>query len=574
MKRLDTLPKNSWLHKSSKLLLACFIFLVLLSMLNQSPWHQTMLHHYDGTAGHQETDWSLSADGHLVEENVELPYFLELEPDTTYAITTTLEYNGRWDVTPAAFFYAHHMFCRAYLDGQEIFALDDHSLEGDNSRSPGLAYIAAPLPRDCAGKEFRLEFVPSLDMDMEFELPVVRFGNYSTIMFSMLKEDIIFNLVTLIFAFIGIACILFSSVTLTGSEYREGLFIGIFSILFAIYNLTESSFNVYVIANPYYTYLLNYTTLSTMQLAFLAFMRERFSGRQRTICTSLIGLGTVVVLVEGFLHFTGRMDLRAFLPYIHALYFLEMAVVFVLLYFLKSRQQRKSLFLQLLPILVGMMMDAGVYYQHWALFPNDSAFTNMGVIVFLVIEIRRGWRNSLAIYTESIQCRQFQEMAYVDSLTGIGNRRAFDAAREKILGGVRDYRTLTVASVDVNDLKVANDTLGHAAGDYLIRTTANLLADFVAGCGNAFRTGGDEFVAFLYDVSPQEFEQRVDNVRNTIARLNQSSEVQLSVAMGHDTISDCSILEAIQLADQRMYEDKKRKKAEKNEPLRSQFSTP
>ena len=231
----------------------------------------------------------------ILEEHVELPYFLRLELEATYTLTTAPTYDGQWDVTPAAFFYAHHLFGKAFLDDQAIFSLDDRNREGVG-KSPGLTYIAAPLPRVCLDHEFRMEFSPALGSDIEYELPAVRFGNYSTIMFSMLHEDILFNLVTLLFAFIGIACILFDSVSLSGSEYQEGLFIVIFGILFAIYNLTESDFNVYVIANPYYTYLLNYASLSTIQIAFLAFIRERFQGKHRTICTGLIALGTVFVL--------------------------------------------------------------------------------------------------------------------------------------------------------------------------------------------------------------------------------------------------------------------------------------
>lgn len=577
MNRIGTSPFHNWLRKGGKLLLALIIFIMLLSLLNQSPWEDwesTMLHHHDGTTDHLETEWVLTSGEQVLQEQVDLPCFLKMEPDTTYTMTTTLSYSGQQDVTPAAFFYAQHMYCKAFLDGEEIFNLDDCCPKPRISKSPGLAYIAAPLPQDCMGKEFRLEFSPSLNIDMEYELPPVRFGNYSTIMFSMLKEDILFNLITLFFAFVGISCILFTSLTLKGSSYREGLFIGIFSLLFAIYNLTESDFNVYVIANPYYTYVLNYATLSSIQIAFLAFMRERFSGKQKTICTGLVMFSAAVVVLEAWLHASGRLDLREFLPCIQALYFLEIVAVFVLLHFLKPGTQRRGLLLQLLPILIGMVLDATVYYGHWANFRNDTTFTNAGVIIFLLFEIRHGWRSSLAIYTESIHCRHFQEMAYVDSLTGIGNRRAFDAACEKLQSGAKEYKTLTVASVDINNLKVANDTLGHAAGDYLIRSTANILSDFVAGCGNAFRTGGDEFVAFLYDVSPEEFDRRVEAGKAVIADLNQNSEVQLSLSLGCETISDRSILDAVRLADQRMYREKQRKKSEQNEPVRSAFLTP
>lgn len=80
-------------------------------------------------------------------------------------------------------------------------------------------------------------------------------------------------------------------------------------------------------------------------------------------------------------------------------------------------------------------------------------------------------------------------LAYSDQLTGIGNRRSFDTAFNdpELLSN-----TFGLLLIDIDNLKIVNDSLGHCAGDTQIATVARRLAT-LAGKNNAFRLGGDEF---------------------------------------------------------------------------------
>ena len=77
-------------------------------------------------------------------------------------------------------------------------------------------------------------------------------------------------------------------------------------------------------------------------------------------------------------------------------------------------------------------------------------------------------------------------------MTGIGNRAAFDRDAG-ILHAKRDTNTFAVAVFDVNNLKYTNDTYGHAAGDRLIKDTADSVKDAFSAIGRCYRIGGDEF---------------------------------------------------------------------------------
>jgi diguanylate cyclase (GGDEF)-like protein len=82
-----------------------------------------------------------------------------------------------------------------------------------------------------------------------------------------------------------------------------------------------------------------------------------------------------------------------------------------------------------------------------------------------------------------------------DPLTGLWTRDGFTRRATALL---RDERAVVVLA-DVDDFKHVNDTFGHAAGDALLKATADRLAHYTGTSGVAGRLGGDEFAAVLID---------------------------------------------------------------------------
>jgi diguanylate cyclase (GGDEF)-like protein len=97
------------------------------------------------------------------------------------------------------------------------------------------------------------------------------------------------------------------------------------------------------------------------------------------------------------------------------------------------------------------------------------------------------------------------KMAVLDPLTGLYNRRSGEQRlAEEIARSHRYARPLTVLLLDLNGLKAINDTLGHPAGDHLIKRFAELLQKAIRGSDVAVRMGGDEFLAVLPECKPAE----------------------------------------------------------------------
>lgn len=115
--------------------------------------------------------------------------------------------------------------------------------------------------------------------------------------------------------------------------------------------------------------------------------------------------------------------------------------------------------------------------------------------------------------------KQLGEEASVDELTGVLRRRAGMMALDREVA--RAHRSLSgamvLAFIDVDGLKGVNDTLGHAAGDDLIRTVATSLRSTLRTEDLVFRYGGDEFVCVLPDSDLQGAQRRLQDIHDGIA---------------------------------------------------------
>jgi diguanylate cyclase (GGDEF)-like protein len=101
---------------------------------------------------------------------------------------------------------------------------------------------------------------------------------------------------------------------------------------------------------------------------------------------------------------------------------------------------------------------------------------------------------------------EIEHIAYHDRLTGLPNRSLFNLVLSQRLRHVRRYGgPLAVFFIDLDRFKFINDTLGHAAGDQLLRTVAQRLQNSLRESDTVARLGGDEFVVLLPHFDHQDY---------------------------------------------------------------------
>lgn len=144
-----------------------------------------------------------------------------------------------------------------------------------------------------------------------------------------------------------------------------------------------------------------------------------------------------------------------------------------------------------------------------------------------------------------------QQRAQIDPLTQVLNRAGWNRRLRNVAAtGVE----VAVGLLDLDYLKFVNDTQGHLAGDTLLRTTARAIKSVLRANDSVARLGGDEFAVLLFDVTPGAMQE----LRERLQRVLAESDVAASIGMALRSESG-SLANAMQLADTRMYQDKRSK---------------
>jgi len=155
--------------------------------------------------------------------------------------------------------------------------------------------------------------------------------------------------------------------------------------------------------------------------------------------------------------------------------------------------------------------------------------------------------------------KRLHTLAFYDALTELPNRELFkERLQSALLQSERSGRRVAVAILDLDNFKVINDTLGHGAGDELLREVAKRLRNFLCGNDTVARLGGDEFALILPQlittINLESVGKRVLQTITGIYRI-QSREIFVSGSLGiacNPTDAD-NITELLQYADLAMY---------------------
>ena len=130
---------------------------------------------------------------------------------------------------------------------------------------------------------------------------------------------------------------------------------------------------------------------------------------------------------------------------------------------------------------------------------------------------------------------ELAHQAVHDSLTGLPNRTLLtDRLVHGLAGSRRRGAQLGVIFLDIDHLKDVNDSLGHAAGDKLLRHTARRVASALRPGDTVARLGGDEFVVVCDDVSTLETEEIAGRVMAALSEpyLDGDQEMKVAASIG------------------------------------------
>lgn len=165
----------------------------------------------------------------------------------------------------------------------------------------------------------------------------------------------------------------------------------------------------------------------------------------------------------------------------------------------------------------------------------------------------------------ALKCAQLiqtlYQKTYRDSLTGLQNRGFFDSLSRELDQVEHNSGPISVLMVDIDNFKEINDSLGHMAGDKVLREVSNIFRQCVRDQDVLIRWGGEEFVVILKQTSLDAARRIAETVRISVENhrfepLMKNGGITISIGIASITVP-AKLSEVIRLADEALYNAKR-----------------
>lgn len=183
-----------------------------------------------------------------------------------------------------------------------------------------------------------------------------------------------------------------------------------------------------------------------------------------------------------------------------------------------------------------------------------------------MVEEKEGPRLVVGLYDVDAQVRQEEEIgkrlaqaqsqANVDALTGVKNKHAFLSAETQLDNEIASgmNKPFAVVMLDVNDLKIVNDTKGHQAGDLYLRDACKVICN-IFDHSPVFRVGGDEFAVISQGKDYEQIDELLEEVSRHNEEAIQNGGIVIACGMARFENDTC-VATVFERADHSMYKNK------------------
>lgn len=199
--------------------------------------------------------------------------------------------------------------------------------------------------------------------------------------------------------------------------------------------------------------------------------------------------------------------------------------------------------------------------------PNKTRMGTLCIIDTVPREFSDEDRHALSDLGELVQDELVSlQLATLDELTGISNRRGFLMLAQKSLALCsRKQSSATLLYLDLDNFKAINDDYGHEAGDSALKSFSKMIERVFRDSDVFGRLGGDEFSVLLSDTGSEEVNAALARLQEAVDRHNQSAEVDYKLEFSYGMVDyhaqkHIDILALMCEADELMYQHKQAKR--------------
>lgn len=496
----------------------------------------------------------------------------------------------RYDIIslPTLEVYTIHSAIKVYLDDEVIYTYGQRLYDENKLLGYGEHFVS--MPYGANSKWLTVEMTVSEDNAFDGVKAMKLLDGNSAMVKDLSGKRVNLSIAMFLIVFGVIIMVLSMLMLRRAVNFVQTFCIALFSFLIGCWTLCNNELIEYFTTDLLMKSYLEYYSLYISPLPLTYYFRDKIDVRSNPkwlkvyfwgiIAAEIVYIASAVILQEANL-----VHLPQILVGSHILMILTIVLILMISVIdIKVRKQRPTVvmigFLIAIAIvvveLIRFNMEKYITGFTKNAYSSDTCFAVLIIVISMLLDY--GNKTSKSLY-ENAQRAVLEQMAYMDELTGLGNRRMCEKKltelEEKEMSSDSVY---AIVSLDLNFLKHTNDTYGHKKGDELIKSFSDVLSNVFSLYGTVTRTGGDEFVVILDDITEEKVKSLLAQMLEQMEEKNKyASDVILSTAYGYAMkgeipskqekteeiklkVVDIGPRAVYRIADDRMYENKRKSK--------------
>ena len=482
--------------------------------------------------------------------------------DETAPIGILQEYSLTLQDVPAyngcVTFYAVHQEVDVYIEEELVYQL--RLADGEHlSKTPGYELSEVYINQADEGKELRILVYPVYESSLSNQLKIY-YGDNNSIRNHLMRENLPVMLIASLAVILGIVFFVFYLTNRKNEELdRSILMLGIFSIGAGLWKLCDMTAAPLIFDNSLTLSVIAIISITMMLVPFLTFIQKQLQQEQSNAWWMLSILCCVVTCTIIMLQLCGIADLRETLFVSHIM--IAISSIFVIISGI--REAKRSRFTRKMKLtviccfmcIVGVLIDMVVYYYSGS--SGSMIYCLLAFLIYAAIMGLMSARETKRLIDRAHKADHYQNLALHDTLTGLYNRAFY----YEFLKAENVYReNCFIIMMDVNDLKLCNDTMGHDWGDELLMNSSKLIKSAFP-IGECLRMGGDEFCVLLPESSESECKLCLNTFDELLEQFNEKNPnaFPVSIAYGYANYIkdvDLDFSDTMRRADKMMYQMK------------------
>lgn len=453
-------------------------------------------------------------------------------------------------------FFTNHQNVTVYCNNARFYEMtQDDSIWGHTT---GSVWNFVHLPYETTQVRIVLEQVyESYAMDDFY----IMAGNDREIYMSLLKDSAIPMACSIIIIVIGVRLLfVWLFVRKQTKMVSNVLYLSILSILFGAWSFNETVGATILFKDRVASSFAAFVLLKLLSPTLILFVREFASVSRGTFWEIFSRFMIVDAVITISMHIVGIRDLKETVPSTH--FILLISIIYTLgilikaLYIGKIKEHRK---LFIISSIVVLGAAAAVFINYYTGGRTMDIAGRLGFFVFALLASSQTAIHALKMMEKGKYATIYEQMAITDSLTGLYNRNAYQIDTKKI----EQLNGFMILTFDLNDLKICNDTKGHAEGDRYIVTAAKMIERLLAPYGRCYRIGGDEFCSIVRNgttcpVDELLMKLEMEQIKYNAALTPNGYPIRIAAGYAlYDEELDADIEEMRSRADTNMYRNKK-----------------